>query len=159
MSVEPNAPEVSPDDLLAAAAACQQALAPALQDDWEVRAGDLDWTCRRTLDHMADALLFYTSHLATRSPKRLPRLRNGAPDQPLADLLTAVGVAASVLAEVARAAPPSTRAFHPAGLADVSGFAAVGCTELFVHTGDIAQGLGRPFRPPAALDEWASGLV
>jgi hypothetical protein len=58
---------------------------------------------------------------------------------------------AAVLADVVRAAPPAARAFHPAGVADPSGFAAMGCDEILVHTGDIATGLGIGFEPPAGL--------
>jgi hypothetical protein len=50
-----------------------------------------------------------------------------------------------ILAEVARAAPASARAFHPAGVADPSGWVAMGMDELLVHTHDIAKGLGVPF--------------
>ncbi len=56
-----------------------------------------------------------------------------------------------MLTEVARAAPPGTRAFHPAGMADVSGWIGMGCAEILVHTGDIARGLGLPYRPPDEL--------
>jgi hypothetical protein len=34
------------------------------------------------------------------------------------------------------------------GLVDASGFAALACDELLVHTGDIAAGLGAGFDPP-----------
>ncbi len=129
-------------------------------------AGDLEWSCRRTLDHVADALVFSSAHLATRATARLPRVRDGDPARSVLELLTTVGTAA-ILAEVVRAAPPGTRAFHPAGMADPSGSAAMGCEEILIHTADIAQGLGRSFRPPAALTArvlahlfpWAPGEV
>lgn len=143
--------EPRPHDLLAAAAVCRNALLPALGDDWSQPAGDLTWDCRRTLDHVVDALLFYTGQLATRATRRLPRLRDGDPERPVEDLLEIVGMAAAVLAEVVRVAPASTRAFHPAGLADGSGFVAMGCAEILIHTDDIAQGLELPFRPPDEL--------
>src|SRR5581483_5190401 len=97
-------------------------LTPALDGDWEAPAGDLDWSCRHTLDHIADALALYAAHLATRAPERLPVTRNGNPTQAPPALLTVVEAQAAVLAEVARAAPPGTRAFHPAGMADPAGF-------------------------------------
>jgi uncharacterized protein (TIGR03083 family) len=144
-------PEFAPNDLLAAVAVSRTALEPALDRDWEVRAGDLDWSCRRTLDHIADALLLYTVHLATRATARRPPPRNGDSGAKPGELLTAVESIAAAFAEVARAAPPGTRAFHPAGMADVSGFLAMGCEEILVHTWDIAEGLGVPFTPPAEL--------
>ena len=142
---------LNPDDLRAAAALCREALTPALGDDWSVPAGDLTWDCRRTLDHVVDALAFYAAHLATRATARLPDVRDGDPARSPAELLVAVEAAAAVLAEVARAAPAEARGFHPAGMADAEGFLAMGCEEVLVHTADVAQGLGRPFRPPDDL--------
>ena len=144
-------PMLTPDDLLLAATACREALTPALAADWTVPAGDLDWDCRRTLDHVADALAFYAVHLATRATARRTPARNGDPARFPADLLTVVEATAAVLAEVVRAAPPGTRAFHPAGLADPESFLAMGCEEILIHTGDVAQGLAQPFRPPPEL--------
>ncbi len=134
-----------------AAALCQAALAPTLSADWDVPAGDLTWTCRRTLDHIPDALVQYAGHLATRATRRLPPTRNGDPERAPAELLTVVGTTAAVLAAVARAAEPGTRGFHPAGMADAEGFLAMGCEEILIHTDDIAHGLGLSFRPPADL--------
>ena len=54
----------------------------------------------------------------------------------------------NVLAAVLRAMPEDARGFHPAGLADRYGFAAMACTETLVHTWDIARGLGVDFTPP-----------
>ena len=93
-------------------------------------AGDLEWDCRRTLDHIADALFLYAAYLASRGSERLSPPRNGDPSASPAQLLATVGAAAAVLSEVARAAPPGTRAFHPAGMADVSGWIGMGCEEI-----------------------------
>ena len=142
---------ITGDDLEIAAAVCRGALVPGLDRDWSVRAGDLDWDCRRTLDHIPDALAFYASHLATRAAARRPGLRNGDLDRSPAELLTVVEGMAAVLATLIRVAPPGTRAFHPAGMADPEGFAAMGCVETLIHTDDVAQGLGLTFQPPAEL--------
>jgi hypothetical protein len=143
--------EPGADDVRAAAAGCRRALEPALDGDWEVRAGTLEWTCRRTLDHMIDAQVMYAGHLATEARERLPRLRNGNPTLAVGDLLQSLAIAAAVLAQVIRGAGPTARGFHAAGLADGSGFAAMACTEMLVHTADIGEGLGTAFRPPDAL--------
>ena len=156
-----------PDDLLLTATICREALTPALAGDWRVAAGDLDWDCRRTLDHIADTLAFYAVHLATRATTRQIPPRNGDPARSPAELLAVVDGMAAILAEVARAAPPGTRAFHPAGMADTEGFVAMGCEEILLHTADIAQGLVRPFQPPDGLTlritrrlfPWAPGDV
>jgi hypothetical protein len=140
-----------PGDLLTAARVCRETLAPATNRDWRVRAGDLEWDCRRTLDHIVDALCIYIAYVASRATGRLDPPRNGNPDAPLGSLLGLVEAAATVLADLTRAAPAGTRAFHPAGLADVSGWIGMGCEEILLHTDDIAQGLGLPFRPPHDL--------
>ena len=143
--------ELAPDDLITAARVCQETLRPALDRDWSAKAGDLDWDCRRTLDHIVDTLFLYAAYLAGQGNARLSPPRNGDPSAPPAQLLATVGAAAAVLAEVARAAPPGTRAFHPAGMADVSGWIGMGCVEILLHTDDIARGLSLPYRPPADL--------
>jgi hypothetical protein len=89
--------------------------------------------------------------MANRATEALPPFRTEDPAQPPAELLPAVCSLASLLVEVMRAAPPGTRAFHSAGLADVQGFIAMGCDETLIHTADIALGLGHPFRPPDDL--------
>jgi hypothetical protein len=126
-------------------------LAPLAGRDWEVAAGDLDATCRETLDHVVSALTSYASHLANRAPARLPRLRKHDPEAPLEDVLSLVPTAAAVLAAVARSSAPAVRAFHPAGMADPEGFLAMGCDEMLVHTGDIAAGLRVTFTPAPEL--------
>jgi hypothetical protein len=140
-----------PDDLLLAASICRLTLEPALDRDWNVKAGDLEWDCRRTLDHIVDTLFLYAAYLASRATGRLSPPRNGDPAASPEQLLQTVGVAAAVLAEVARAAPADARTFHPAGMADVSGWLSMACEEVLVHTDDIAQGLGLTFRPPDDL--------
>lgn len=144
-------PLLTPADVADSARLCRQALEPGLDRDWSVPAGDLEWDCRRTLDHIADALLFYAALLATRATARIAAPRNGDPTASPAQLLTTVEAAAAILADVIRAAPPETRAFHPAGMADASGWIGMACEEILLHTDDIAQGLGLRFRPPDEL--------
>ncbi len=146
-------PGLNVDDLAKAAASCRTALEPALDEDWDARAGDLNWTCQRTLDHVVDTLFFYAVMLATRATVRPTAARNGDAGRSPRELLEIVASAAAVLADVVRAAPPDTRAFHPAGMTDREGFVALGCEEILVHTYDIALGLGCPYDPPHELVE------
>ena len=138
---------IGPDGLDDIARSCVGALGVATGDDWSVTAGDLTWSCRRTIDHIVDVLVFYAAHLASQSTGRLPKLRDGNPDLDVPDLLELTRVTTAVLSAVARAASPEARGFHPSGMADASGFAAMAATELLIHTDDILGGLGRPFRP------------
>ena len=142
---------VGPEDVKAAAAVCREALSDFVDLDWSVRAGELDWTCRQTLEHMPQTQLSYASQLALAAKDRLPRARGGEDQLTVAELLLSVEVNAAILEHVLRATPASTRAFHPAGMADPSGFAAMGCDEILIHTADIAAGLGIDFEAPEEL--------
>lgn len=140
-----------PNDLLTAAAFSRAALEPALDLDWQMRAGELAWSCRHTLDHLLESLIFYAGMFATRSPELRETGGITTADIPLSDALSMVETMAAILCEVVRASPPEARAFHWNGMADASGVIAMGCEEILVHAADIAQGLGVPFRPPADL--------
>jgi hypothetical protein len=148
-------PGLAPDDLVGTADACADALTPLLDRDWDVPASDVDWTCRETLEHVCG--LAYAPVLAARATSFRPLALEVAPGAPLDELLWTMQVMARVLAEVARAAPPAVRAYHPAGPSDPLGFVAMGMDELLIHTADIAGGLGAPFVPddrpvPLVLD-------
>ncbi len=141
----------STEDLLRAAQLCHRTLEPHLDADWSVAAGDLEWDCRETLDHIVTDLWFYAAHLATLAPDHLPFIRDGAPTATLEQLLRLVVTSATVLSRIVEAAPAGARAYHPYGMADPSGFIAMACDEILAHTFDICAGLGVPFEPPADL--------
>ena len=46
---------------------------------------------------------------------------------------------------------PDARAYHPYGISDGPGFAAMGVVELLVHGYDVAQGLGVDVTPASRL--------
>jgi hypothetical protein len=73
------------------------------------------------------------------------------PDADLAEVVKQLGAAAEVLARVVDAADPAERGAHDWGLADASGFAAMGCAEMLLHTGDVAEGRGLDWTPPVPL--------
>jgi hypothetical protein len=142
---------VSTDDLRAAGDLAHRTLFPMVDADWYGAAGSLDWDCRRTLDHLANTLLFYSVHLAERAFQRVPYVRDGSPDTvSIAGLLGAMHGSAFILAALADGAE-GVRAFHPAGLADAEGFVAMGCDEVLVHSFDLACGLGVDYMPPDDL--------
>ena len=143
--------EPGPDDVEAAAAASHALLAPLADRDWSALAGDLEWDCRTTLEHVTYVHLFYAAHAASPGLERLPAARRNNPDQSLADLIEVHRALANVLAAVLRSMPDGARGWHPAGMADRYGFAAMSCTEILVHTNDIAQGLGVEFTPPVEV--------
>ena len=139
------------EDVPIAAAVCRETLSHLVDLDWSLGAGELDWSCRETLDHIPNTLVFYASHLAVAATGRLPRTRDGGGQLTVAELLRSVEVTAAILGQVTRASAPSTRAFHPAGMADPSGFTAMGCDEILIHTADITTGFDIEFRPPEDL--------
>ena len=148
-----SAQELGPEDVLVAAAISQQVLGTVLDEDWTKLAGTLEWTCQRTLDHLIDGTVFYSGQVANQAHKRLPPIRRGDPNATIEDLLTTVDTVAHIFAATLQSASTEGRFFHPAGMADRSGYAAMSCVELLVHSSDISAGLGVPFAPPSELCE------
>ncbi|MES4886549.1 GNAT family N-acetyltransferase [Streptomyces sp. NPDC096012] len=148
---------ISGDDVDRAVASCVAALRPAVDRDWEgTGAGRLEWSCRRTAEHIAGALMAYAGQLAGRAQKAYApfgiTLDEGTGNAGLLHVVETTGV---LLATTVRATPPGVRAFHPSpfGTADREGFAAMGITEALLHTHDLAEGLGLDYEPPEDLVE------
>jgi hypothetical protein len=141
---------VMPQDVRQTASACRRALQPLADLHWDIPAGDLEWSCRMTLGHTLSALLYYAVNLTLRSTEPRPS-GQADPSLPVAELLDALEGRAALLAAVCAAAPPGARGAHDWGMADATGFAALACDELLVHTSDIAAGLGASFDPPREL--------
>ncbi|WP_067827973.1 maleylpyruvate isomerase N-terminal domain-containing protein [Actinomadura kijaniata] len=137
-------------DLLAATAdECLDVMLGAAGADWTRPARDLDWTCRQTLDHLALGLVGYAGLLIARPTDRYITLFASLDAQaPVPACLEGVGIAASLLESTVRNASADARAWHPWGHSDRTGFAAMGITELVLHTHDIVQALGVPWTPP-----------
>jgi uncharacterized protein (TIGR03083 family) len=128
-------------------------LTPLAQRDWAAPVPDLEWNCETTLRHMITAQSIYAAHLATRSPRRLPLSRELAPGLGIDALLDNLRAQVSILAAVIRDAPPEARSWHNSGMTDPSGYSAMACDELLVHTWDIGRGLGEPLELPASVCE------
>ncbi|MEV0587546.1 maleylpyruvate isomerase N-terminal domain-containing protein [Nonomuraea sp. NPDC050310] len=133
---------------------------------WESKAGTLEWTCRETLEHLADDLFSYASRFGLAKPPTTRLLpfrrvteRPGGPESiifadpaaPPDGLLLLVEACGGLLASIVRTAPPDTLAYHVFGPSDPEGFAAMGVVETLVHTHDLAQGLGLAWSPPREL--------
>lgn len=140
-------------DLLAAAADdCLAALLKGADQDWSRPAHALDWTCRQTLDHLALGLMGYTGLLIARPDDRYITLFASLdPQAPIPACLEGLRIAASLLTSTVRDTPAEARAWHPWGHSDATGFAAMGITELAVHTYDITRALGLPWALPDGL--------
>jgi uncharacterized protein (TIGR03083 family) len=134
--------------------AAEQVLAfvePRADQDWSIPAGDLDWDCNRTLNHLTNAVQAYAGNLALRSTERRALVRDPDLSTPIETVVNALRASAAVLRRLADAAGPDVRGCHVAGMADASGFGAMGCDEILIHGHDIAAGFGIPFAPDPEL--------
>lgn len=125
--------------------------------DWEgTRAGRLEWSCRETAVHIAEDLITYAWRLAGRATRSyVPfelALEEGTDN---AGVLQVIETTSALLAATIRTTPAHVRAYHgyPFRSADREGFAAMGVTEVVLHTHDIAEGFGVPYEPSAELCE------
>ena len=136
------------DELRAVAADVFAQLRAQLDADWSVKPEGLEWTCHQLGDHISSVLLSYAAHAAARAERVLPLVgRRVGADDPAA-FLDLSEAAAAVLADVVDRMPAGARGYHPAGMADAGGFAAMACDEILVHGGEIVTALGGDFRCP-----------
>ena len=142
---------IEPEDVVAAAELASAALAPHVDADWSVRAGDLTWDVERTVVHFVGAVAKYSLYLASRTTRFIPLGYQPFPDATHDDLVSSITPSAQALANVATATPPGAVAYHSTGMQDASGWIAMACTEVLVHTYDACQGLGVSFEAPAHL--------
>ncbi|WP_369235160.1 GNAT family N-acetyltransferase [Streptomyces sp. R21] len=143
------------DQVEEAVASCVTLLRTAVEQDWEgTKAGRLDWSCRETAEHICGDLIAYAGQLAGRATKAyMPFdivMEDGTDNAGHLDVIETTG---ALLAAAVRTTPREVRAFHPYPFrsANREGFAAMGVTEILVHTHDIAEGLGLAYEPPAEL--------
>lgn len=126
-------------------------LAGTVEMDWDRPIPEMTWSVREVVAHVGDTLLWYATDLAG-GPRELStmelRVRPTEDPAQLVDTLTVFG---SVLAHVVDGVTPGQRGFHPDGAADSTGFAAMGCDEILVHTADAARGLGLDYEPSEVL--------
>ena len=153
-------------DVTDAVALATATLGAAVDRDWQVPAGALDWTCWETLEHMADDLFTYAAQLGPATPSLTTHVpigyqhrRPGGPgltifvepaDGPAA-LLTVLETCGRLLTAMVAATAPSVRSHHTYSVSDPDGFAAMGVVEVLAHMHDVTTGLGLPWDPPAEL--------
>ncbi|MFG2542530.1 GNAT family N-acetyltransferase [Streptomyces sp. NPDC048594] len=130
-------------------------LRTAADRDWETaRAGRLEWSCRYTAEHVAGDLIAYAGQLAGRATDAyVPFEITFDEGTDNAGVLHVIETTCALLAATLRTTPREVRAFHPYPYrsANREGFAAMGIAEVFLHTHDIAEGLGLAYEPPARL--------
>src|SRR6476659_8390294 len=117
-------------------------LTPHADEDWQVRAGSLEWSCWTTAAHVAHDLVAYAAQVAGRATAGyLPFDLVIAPDAAPREVLDVVAACGRLLSDAVTSAGPGPVAWHWA-MSDAAGFAAMGVAEVLVHTYDITQGLG-----------------
>jgi hypothetical protein len=140
---------VTADDLDAVMTSVVTSLSAAVEQDWTVPAGPLEWDCWHTSEHLGDTLFSYAGQVLAQPRDRYAAFLVKGEDGATAEqMLEFVDTAGRILALTVRAASPATRAYHPSGMADPEGFAAMGCVEILAHGNDIAVGLGLTLDPP-----------
>ncbi len=121
--------------------------------DWSRPIPGMDWSVAEAVAHMSQALVWYSADLSG-GPTELSVLdmtvkHESTPD----DLVRSIAAYSRMLSGVLEASPPDARGWHPFGIPDRSGFAAMACDEMLVHTYDAARGLDREFTPSPDLAE------
>lgn len=139
--------------LRASLASCTEYLDALPVDAWSADVPFMKQNVTGTVLHIAQCMFWYSVDLSAGLPEIATVEIQVKNEMPPADALRTLTTAGTLLAAVVDAAAPDARAYHPAGRADRSGVAAMGCDELLVHTGDVATALAVPFTPPPALAE------
>lgn len=163
----PACDPVSAADVDQAVLLALSAMGAALAADWHVWAGQTEWDCWETVEHISDDLFAYAAQLGPNNPPladpvpfRCESRRTGGPasaifadhDAGPAGLLQVLEACGALLAAMVRAAPVYDSPPRPFGVADPTGFAAaVGVAETLLHTHDVAAGLGFAWDPPPGL--------
>lgn len=120
--------------------------------DWSAPISDMTMTPADAIGHAANCCLWYAVDLAAEGDD-LEHVEIGVGPATPAALVASLVAGARVVAAAIETAPDGARGFHPWGDADASGFAAMACDEMLIHTDDAARGLGVTFVPPADLVE------
>lgn len=144
--------EVTGDDVDQVIELAVSTLGHALNADWSVPAGGLDWDCRTTVQHIASDLVAYAGQLTAGAQHAYVPFDVVLEDEPEpAGLLSVLLATGGILSAVVRTAPANVQVWHPYGLADRSAVAAMGVVETVVHTDDICRGLSLAWQPPEDL--------
>jgi hypothetical protein len=133
------------------------AWAGAVDRDWSVPAGTLEWSCLATADHTVDCVFSYALFLASRKTDGYVAfdVLRALPEAGPTDMVEGLRAVVGLLAAAIRTAPPAARAtlFWDGGakvvVAGPAPFAPRGGLELVLHAHDVCAGLGVPFTPPA----------
>jgi hypothetical protein len=138
---------VDGDAVRAAAAAVRELLGRV--PDGNAQVPVMGATVTAVAHHLTGCLAWYAHDLAAGPDEA--GAADWVPEQgaALVDVTISVAAWSEVLARTVDGASPDDRGFHSHGIADRTGFAAIGCAELLVHGTDVADALGLDWSPPA----------
>lgn len=142
---------VTADDVRATASFCTTFLAEHAEADWTVPVPDLEMTVAGAVAHISEGCIWYAIDLAAGGKDLDPVEHRVKIVDSNVELIDTLRTYATVAAAVIEASPHTARGFHPMGAADPSGFAAMACDEMLIHTDDAARGLETRFAPPPDL--------
>jgi hypothetical protein len=131
-----------------------EAWASAVDLDWSVPAGSLEWSCLQTADHTIDCVFSYALFFASRKQDAYPNFGelHALPGATPSDMIDGLRAVDTMLAAVIATAPPDATAVifgtADAGLGGPDDFAARGAHELILHGHDVCTGLGLRLDPP-----------
>jgi len=140
---------VTGDDLRAAGAAVQELFVRV--PDGAASVPTLGTDVVGVAAHITSCLTWYATDLVAGADEATAFELVRQPDASLAEVLVQLRAATEVLARVVDAAGPAERGLHDWGRADASGFAGMGCAELLLHAGDVAEDQGLDWTPPPPL--------
>jgi uncharacterized protein (TIGR03083 family) len=126
-------------------------LASTVDLDWDRPIPDMTWSVRKVVAHISEVLLWYATDLAAGNTELSTMDLTVRPTDKPDELIRTITAFSTTLALVVDGVAPGQRGWHPDGLADSTGFAAMGCDEILVHTYDAARGLGLEFEPSEVL--------
>ncbi|MFN8524621.1 MAG: hypothetical protein U0821_16110 [Chloroflexota bacterium] len=142
---------MTPGDLRDIGDFCTEQLRAHTERDWSTTATGLDWSCRTVLEHVNNAVDRYSLYLAGRIQERLPYGLVPYTGCDIPSLLAMLRSRAYVLADVTSRAAATTRAYHGFGRPERTGYMAMGCIEMLIHTDDISKTFGVAMEPPAEI--------
>ena len=135
------------DAVRSAAGAVREMLDRVVDGDAEVPV--MGTTVTGVAQHLAGCLSWYAHDLVAGTAEVSAADLVPRPGASLAEAARSVAAWAEVLARTVDSASPDERGWHPHGVADPAGFAAIGCAELLVHGADVAGALTLRWSPPA----------
>lgn len=145
------AKDMDGNDVRRAASEAVSFLSAMTDRSWDARAPSMDVTVRDVVAHIAEVLLWYAADLWS-GPTELDTADiTVRPSSTPKELVRTISTYAEVLASGIDTASDEVRGYHPVGSPDRSGFAAMGCDEILVHTWDVARGLDAQFIGSAGL--------